>query len=342
MNLNGTASRQRGMTLVEIMVSLAIGVIVVGAAIQVLVGSKQNYRMIESMSRIQEDARYIMDMMAVDIRMTGTRICGETNGTANMLTGAAGGNEYDIFNTVLQGFENGAGASGMPGSGVGSLVANTDVLRIKNVDTQSQYFITAHDTASSKMTLSAAPDFTPGEIAIACDPDFSAAFQVTSLAGTNDIHHAAGGVTPGNTASGFGYEFPPIAQVFKANTIQYYIGVGSDGATPALYRAALEVSGGALGFNERELIPGVENLQISFGEDTNGDGVVDAYRAGGSVASWDAVLSVRINLVFRSQDDNVVDASQSYVFEGNTITPTDRYLRRVFSSTIGIRNRLSE
>lgn len=331
--------QQRGMTLIEIMIALAISTVVIGAAIQILIGSKQNYRMIESMSRIQEDARYIMDMIAVDVRMAGTRVCGETNGTSNVITGAAGGNPLDIFNAMVQGYENGAGVSGLPGSGAGStLVANTDVLRVKNVDTQNQYFVTAHDPGTSTITLSDTPGFSTGDIAIVCDPDFTSAFKVSGIAsGSDQIFHASGS---GNDSSTIGNEYSAIAQVFKGNTVQYYVGVGADGSTPGLYRSSLE--GGVM--TSRELIPGIEDMQLSFGEDTDDDSVIDAYRAAGSVVDWDAVTSVRLNLVFRSQDDNIVDSTQNYVLEGATVTPNpaDRRLRRVFSSTIAIRNRLPE
>ncbi|HMR72841.1 MAG TPA: PilW family protein, partial [Candidatus Saccharibacteria bacterium] len=50
------------------------------------------------------------------------------------------------------------------------------------------------------------------------------------------------------------------------------------------------------------------------------------------------VFSVRISLVLRTADDNLVEAPQPYTINGVTTTPTDRRLRRVFTTTIALRN----
>jgi type IV pilus assembly protein PilW len=50
-------------------------------------------------------------------------------------------------------------------------------------------------------------------------------------------------------------------------------------------------------------------------------------------------------LVVRSLENNVLDDTQPFTFAGATITPADidgvkdRYMRQVFTSTIGIRSR---
>lgn len=94
------------------------------------------------------------------------------------------------------------------------------------------------------------------------------------------------------------------------------------------------------------LIEGIENMQILYGEDTDaagtlGRGTPNHYVAAGTTGfDIDEVVSVRISLLVRSIDNSLTSAPIAYVFNGVSITPGDRRLRRVFTSTIVLRNRL--
>lgn len=62
---------QRGFTLVELMIATLLGVLVTGGVIQIFISAKQAYRLQENLSRLQENGRMAMDRMAFDIRMAG-------------------------------------------------------------------------------------------------------------------------------------------------------------------------------------------------------------------------------------------------------------------------------
>lgn len=89
-----------------------------------------------------------------------------------------------------------------------------------------------------------------------------------------------------------------------------------------------------------ELIEGVENMQILYGEDTDADGGANYYVSANTVVNMDNVISIRISLLIRSLEDNIAAQPLAYTYNGATITPTDRRLRRVFNATIAVRNRL--
>ena len=56
---------------------------------------------------------------------------------------------------------------------------------------------------------------------------------------------------------------------------------------------------------------------------------------------WKRVLSIRISLLLVSKDGEVnTTKAQTYTFNGTTVTPSDRRMRKVFTSTIAVRNRL--
>lgn len=72
--LSGLATRhQRGLTLVEMMVALVLGLILAAGMIQLFIGTKQTYRFYDALSRIQENGRFALDSMANDIRMADQR-----------------------------------------------------------------------------------------------------------------------------------------------------------------------------------------------------------------------------------------------------------------------------
>ncbi len=90
-------------------------------------------------------------------------------------------------------------------------------------------------------------------------------------------------------------------------------------------------------------------MDIVYGEDTAPAGVplrpsiARQYVAANAVTNWNNVVSVRINLLLASLDDNLVTSRQTVIFPadaGVAVAIDDRRLRQGFSTTVGIRNRL--
>ncbi len=90
------------------------------------------------------------------------------------------------------------------------------------------------------------------------------------------------------------------------------------------------------------VIDGVENMQIRYCIPVGGAEIGCVLPA--SVPAWNEVQSVRVSLLLRSVDDNLVVQPQPYQFDANgdgvdeTVTPTDKRLRRVFTTTVALRN----
>jgi hypothetical protein len=83
-------------------------------------------------------------------------------------------------------------------------------------------------------------------------------------------------------------------------------------------------------------------MQILYGVDTDGDFDVDAYRAADAVADMGSVRALRVALLLRAEGPSLPDDdTATYGLAGTTIDPVnDRRQRRVFVSTISLRNRL--
>ena len=63
---------QQGLSLVELMVAIALGLFLSWGAIQAFLSGKQTYSTQQALSRIQENARLVQDFLGFDIRSDGT------------------------------------------------------------------------------------------------------------------------------------------------------------------------------------------------------------------------------------------------------------------------------
>lgn len=60
-----------------------------------------------------------------------------------------------------------------------------------------------------------------------------------------------------------------------------------------------------------------------------------------AVGDWSRVLTVRVSLLMVSvYGESITTEAQTYRFNGTDTTPTDRLLRKSFTTTFAVRNRL--
>ena len=68
--------RQRGVTLVELMVALALGLLVTVALLKVYIDASRMYRFNEGLARLQENGRFALEFIRRDARAAAARGCG--------------------------------------------------------------------------------------------------------------------------------------------------------------------------------------------------------------------------------------------------------------------------
>ena len=124
-----STSRQRGVGLVEIMISLTLGLIVTGAIVQIYLTTKRQNDMQTSLTGRQEASRFAAQIIQRDAQMAGFRGCLRDLGTVVNTLNNANDFLYDYGQHVV-GFEN---AGGLPAS-ITNVVAGTDVLTLRTVD----------------------------------------------------------------------------------------------------------------------------------------------------------------------------------------------------------------
>ncbi|MGA7438911.1 MAG: PilW family protein [Luteibacter sp.] len=77
-------SRQRGVTLVELMVALVLGLLVAGGIVVIFSSTSASNQAQTQLARLQEQGRYAVTRIAADLKMAGAQYCSSTGGTATV------------------------------------------------------------------------------------------------------------------------------------------------------------------------------------------------------------------------------------------------------------------
>ena len=333
-----TVHRQAGMTLIEIMIALLIGAFLIGGILQIFTSSKQTYRMQEGLSRLQENGRFAMEFITHDIRMAGYWGC-----FANGLGGITNNLIFDVTDddeVAAFGYASGiAGNQGLPLAGNSALDPSDDIT-IRGAKGSGVLLTTAmpQDPPAgpgkdkSAVLTATAHGFNTNDLIYVTDCNNADIFQASSVT-ANTISHAASGTPgPGNTSTNLSDAYDVDAQLYTVSTIQYSIQPGAGGQN-ALFKK-IDAATAA------ELVEGIENMQILYGEDTDTNRTPDYYVPEDSVVNMNNVVSIRVSLLLASTDNNLALQPLAFTYNGATTTPVDRRIRKVFTSTIAVRNRL--
>lgn len=335
------ASAQSGLGLIEIMVALAISAVLLTGVIQIFLSSKLSYRISEANARVQEGGRFAMEFLNNDLRMAGHLGCfrGGFSAVENVLTDPA---EFGWnLEVPLEGSEwTGTGWSpALPEPVAGEALSGSDVLTMRGVAGDSVPLIEPFSDGAQLFANAGVNNLEPGDIVMITACNRGAIAQITSVdvvGADASLTHDASGFVPGNAASNISSTFGAGAEVGRVETKVYYVGTGASGE-PALFRSSLTNIGGTPQMQTQELIEGAESLQIAYGEDTDGDGVANRY-VNADEADMLNVVSVRLSLLLRTED-NIASTPQTYLFDGEEFTAEDLRMRRVFTSTVKLRNR---
>lgn len=321
-----TINKQSGLSLVEVLIGIVLGLFLIGGAIQTFLITKTSYRFSDSLARVQENGRFALEIMSRDLRMTGFYGCASfdpANINDSIINPSGTGYNVNLYSFAvpLDGSEN-------------SELNSSDRLILKGAMEDTYLLNAAAANVTADFQINAGSAISQSDVVAVGDCESIDIFQVTNTDAptTGTIEHATSGVNPGNLVTTMSKVYGEDAQISRLFAIQYFIAAGTNGE-PSLFRSINNI--------DEELLSGVEDMQILYGEDTDGDGTPNRYvdAATGTLDMAD-VTSVRISLLIRSFEDQITEDPQVYTFNGATVTAADNRIRQVFTSTIGLRNRI--
>ena len=342
----------RGFSMVELMVALVITLILLAGIGQIFLSSKKSFVIQNNLSRIQEIGRYAMDVVVSDLRRAGY-----WGGNADISTiiGTEGINPAatdsctvadpaawarmlgrSIYGLDLTGNEkpsdSGNDYSCIQDAGATPYVRG-DVMLMRY----------AHPSAVGSITKPL--PCTAGSTIAACYPNEyflrSSLFRGRLFKGSDseDTDNAL---------------VAPAIRTAELVARAYYIGTSSntsacpaDGNVPSLFRVELSSAGG---ITAEEVAYGVDNLQIRYGVDSSGDGIVNRYYDGDDIDStdatkpdWEDVMSARLWLLMRAEcPETGYTNDNTYAMGNESYIPADTadrgYRRKLYTTTIQLRN----
>ena len=309
MTTNGKhLQRQRGLSLVELMVALVIGMVLIGGAVFVYAQSRSAFGVNENVARLQETARYAMSVIEPDVRMSS--FWGLMNDpeliidratqaqAASAIAASTCGNNFvvDLYTTV----EGSDGSYNLACAAFGTAQVNADTLTVRRAS--------ATTAAAQGGTVQVWSTRTLGRL-------FS------------------DGIAPGPLA--------PNGQINNLIVDTYYVSQDSDtiAGLPSLRRQALV----GTDFQDQEIVTGVEDLQVQLGIDPNGiAGEATRYvDPDAALPVGSQVVSVRLWILVRSDNPEVgFTDGRTYTYGNRVYTPNDGFRRVLFTRTIQVRNSL--
>jgi type IV pilus assembly protein PilW len=317
--------------LIELMVSLTIGLVIALAAMSAYLGAAGSSKMAEAQSRMNEDAQAALNILAQQIRTAGTNPV-QTNRADEF-------RHNPVFDPTYVG---GTVTSYGNGTSTFTVTSGPSGFTIRGCDKKFTNITSATDLNSLSCPAGTS---TLASIAISYEADN---YNTIPTSTTNEPTDCVGSSLPTVTAT-----FPTGTSTlasFRVADNRFYI--DSVAGVPSLYCRGN-------GDSTQPLIENVEYMQFMYGTvsttATSTTATVAGYLdAAGVIAlaptadtagystAWGKVMTVRICVVVRSENPVVSDADSGkyYKCDGNlSPSQTDRHLRRAYFTTVVLRNR---
>jgi type IV pilus assembly protein PilW len=318
--------RERGLTLIEMMISITIGLIIMIAIIAMFAGSTAAGRMAEAQGRMNEDAQAALTILTQQIRMVGSNPKQPNRTVANPRNPVFGSGTYMVRGCDGR-FSDVATAATLP------------ALTCANTATDLPDSIAVRYEADRYNTVPTAAGGTPTDC------------LGSSLTASTSMVVVHTGTAAATTTANF------VATYYVADN-RFYITTSSVVTSPSLYCKGSGTT------NPQPLVENIEDLQFTYGTsparastgtvagyldavgvetDSNVDLTGTALSAlPGSPARWARVVTARICVIARSELPVVTsNASAQYIdCQGTLRTPTDNRLRKAYHTTVVLRNRI--
>ena len=332
--LRGSRRSMQGLSLIELMIAMALGLVVLGAMVTVFASSSANRQEIERTSRQIENGRYAMQLISDDLRLAG--FYGELNvkpyinpppaALADPCSVAVADWVASLTTSVV-GYDKGASA---PACGGTNRKPNTDILVVRHVSACEA------GVAGCDAVVAGAPYIQVAK----CATETPLTPYVLGNYGTANFNLHARNCA---TAAGLRRYYVRVYYISSDN--------GYGVAVPTLKR--MEFNGAT--FDDTPLVEGIEDINYEFGIDTNADGAPDAFTANPTTyaptaamtvpVAWQNVVAVRMNLLARNTESslNFTD-SKTYTLgldaggAPDSVTPADSYHRHAYTSLVRVVN----
>lgn len=316
--------RNRGFSLLELMIAVGLGAALLFGVIQIFDSNKQSSRLQHAFVEVQESGRIASELLTREIRMADYWGCLKlTSDINNMLdTSDEDYSDYQYDNASGITADNNVSSAYADVGGV-AVKPGTDVLTIKGSKRLNGFAIGKASKSGSATihVLRGQVSLDKGTVVLLTDCSSGDLFANTQNTKPQNgrLGHNTGNLEPvkNNTKElSRDYEENDGASLYLPFTKSFFIGQNTV-AGWSLY--SHDVTDDAA----QELVRNVEDLQFIYGVDSDDNKSADLYVEAPTAAQMDQTLSIRARITAHSSSD---------VVSGSPLT-------RTFSATANIRNR---
>ena len=317
----------RGFSLIELMVSMAIGLMIAAAAFSAYLGAASASKAAEAQGRMNEDAQAALTILTQQLRMAG----GNPNQPTR--TDLSRRNPVYLPYDPLT-FEVLAPVTFVPSA-----------FSLRGCDGKFSNIATA--TSLDDLNCAAGANALPDSVAVSYEADVFNSIPTAAKVPTDCL-----GVRLNKISATSIEAFPVSTDYYVANNL-FYIGTAQSIASPSLY-----CKGNGVASTAQALVENIEDMQFTYGavkaSDAATAGVAgyltaDQVRTQVNMAGlandaerWAKIITVRICVLVRSEVPVATDsASARYLKCDGTLetTPADLRLRRAYHAVVVLRNR---
>lgn len=321
---------QSGLSLVELMISLTIGLILLLGITTLIVQQSSTHSELEKSSRQIENGRYAIQLLHDDIQLAGFYGQYFNVPAASVLPDPCATDLASLDAAIvlpIQGYIAPSAVSAPLSACLNNAnhVPGTDILVVRRA-------------ATSTTTIADAAAGTGGLVYL----QTTFASQVMNTGTGADATKFPLTLTTSSSASPANlrtylvriYFVSPCSTMANGATCT----ASDDGGKPIPTLKCLELSatGNATTFVLTPLVEGVENLHLDYGIDGNGDGYPDSYIVPATVGDWGNVMAVRVNVLARNNDPTMgYTDSKTYMLGTSAVGPFgDTYKRHAYTEIV--------
>lgn len=336
---------QRGISLIEILIAAAIGIVILGVISALYLANRKVFQYQESYSRIQETGRYVNDLLGREFRNSGYVGCGGLSTVTNIITDNT---TTWWLNTdrMIWGYDGGAALPSELQSDSTTPVSDSDIVVVKYRAMANESTISSHDLANKRFTVAANHMYQKGAVLIATDCSRTSVFRMSNAnvaGGVNTVEYNAGGLgglentstilSPIKYATG-GFVSPLVTNaylVLRSDDPGFAEGTNPTpdpcpSTDPAFVRRVLAVrslSGSVSGETNppRPVACDIQSLQLRYGVDNDGDLSADQFMTATALGTdadiWAKVVSVRVDYLVVNSKAGTADSDTRYCLDYN-------------------------
>ncbi len=323
--------RQAGLSLVELMISITIGLLLLAGITGLIAAQSSTRAEIDKSGKQIENGRYALTLLQDDIEHAG--YYGQYSGALSAPSAlpdpcATTATAIDAALALqLQGYDAPATVPAPLSSCLQDAdhIPGTDILVVRRLEAVEVPTAVAAAVAGQVYMQT-----TPDSKIVAIGPDTSPSTYtlkkkdaVTSADLLRLVEHI--------------YFLSPC-NLYAAGATSCSAAADNGRPLPTLKRLELTTIGGATKFALVPLVEGIENMQFDYGIDPSGTGIPAAtFVTGPALADWPNVMAVRVNLLARNPEPTpgyTTDRTYSLGLSGSTGSFTDGYKRHVYSADI--------